>query len=191
MATTVEVRVGKKPRQMGTLLSLFFIFLKIGAFTWGGGYCMLPLIKCEVVEKKRWLTPDGFMSGIALSASVPGAMAINIASFVGSQVAGTQGSLVATLGAVIPSYVSIVAVAFFLMRFRELKVVQNFFRGANPAIIALLASAVWDLGRDVFKNWGQIIISAGLLGLLIFLDLNPILIILIAAVLGLFQDVKK
>ncbi len=191
MATTIEAGVGKKSRRAGTLFSLFFIFLKIGAFTWGGGYCMLPLIQCEVVEKKEWLSREEFIGGIALSTSVPGAIAVNIASFVGSQVAGTIGSLVATLGAVIPSYVAIVAASIFLSRLRDIRFVQDFFRGVTPAIVALLASALVDFGKDVLKSYLDIIVTAGLIGLIILLHVHPVLLILVAAVVGLLRSARK
>lgn len=170
---------------MRLLLSLFSVFFKIGAFTWGGGYAMLPLIKNEVVEKKGWITSEDFIDGIAVSQSIPGAIAINTATFVGYRICGTFGSIVAASGAVLPSLITIIVVAMFFLQFKELRVVQNFFKGANPAIAALILSSVLDIGKDALKNYRDIIISIGLLVLLIFLRIHPMFAILISAVLGI------
>jgi chromate transporter len=169
-----------------TLLSLFLIFLKIGAFTWGGGYVMLPLIRHEVVEKKKWITLEDFINGIAVSQSVPGAIAINTATFVGNKVSGVPGALVAALGATLPSFVAITLVSMFFLSFRQLTMVQNFFKGATPAIVALLASALISIARDALKEVKEIIFAALLLFLLIYFNLNPIFAIVIAALFGLF-----
>ncbi len=169
-----------------TLLSLFIIFLKIGAFTWGGGYAMLPLIKNEVIEKKKWITSSDFIDGIAVSQSVPGAIALNTATFVGNKISGNLGAIVAVIGAALPSFISIVVVSIFFLRFRELGMVQNFFKGATPAIVALLVGAIIDIGKDALKGYKEIIIAAGLLLLLLCLHMHPILAIVIAAISGLF-----
>jgi chromate transporter len=175
----------KGSSKMRLLLSLFSVFFKIGAFTWGGGYAMLPLIKNEVVEKKGWITSEDFIDGIAVSQSIPGAIAINTATFVGYRICGTFGSIVAASGAVLPSLITIIVVAMFFLQFKELRVVQNFFKGANPAIAALILSSVLDIGKDALKNYRDIIISIGLLVLLIFLRIHPMFAILISAVLGI------
>jgi len=175
----------KDSSRLKLLLSLFSVFFKIGAFTWGGGYAMLPLIKNEVVEKKRWISSDDFIDGIAVSQSLPGAIAVNTATFVGHKICGKLGSLVATAGAVLPSVITIIIVAMFFLQFKDLKVVQSFFRGANPAIAALILSSVLDLGKSALKNSQDIIISIGLLLLLIYFDIHPILAIIISAILGI------
>ena len=186
MATIISRMNHTKPHKITVLWALFFVFLKIGAFTWGGGYSMLPLIRCELVEKRKWMSPDAFIDGVAISESIPGALAVNTATYVGHMIAGDSGALVAALGAVLPSFMTIIAVVVLLSHFREYKVVQNFFKGANPAIVALLASAVIDLGRSVIKKRRDILITLGLISLLVFLKMHPVLIILIAAVFGLF-----
>lgn len=175
----------KDSSRLKLLLSLFSVFFKIGAFTWGGGYAMLPLIKNEVVEKKMWISSDDFIDGIAVSQSLPGAIAVNTATFVGHKICGKLGSLVATAGAVLPSVITIIIVAMFFLQFKDLKVVQSFFRGANPAIAALILSSVLDLGKSALKNRQDIIISIGLLLLLIYFDIHPILAIIISAILGI------
>jgi len=174
-----------------TLLSLFMVFLKIGAFTWGGGYGMLPLIKTEVVDKRKWITSEAFLDGVAVAESIPGAIAVNSATFVGNKVMGTAGALVAALGAVLPSYVALILVSAFFLSFRELAPVQNFFRGAVPAVAALPVNAVIDLGKEALKRYTEVIIAAALLILLIFFHIHPILIIVIAGILGLFAKGRK
>jgi len=174
----------------GTLLSLFFVFLKIGAFTWGGGYCMLPLIKTEVVDKRRWISSEAFLDGVALAQSIPGAIAINSATFVGNKVMGMTGALVAALGAVLPSYAALILVSAFFLSFRELAPVQNFFRGAVPAVVALLVNAVIDMGKEALKRYTEVIIAA-VLFLLIFFHIHPILVIVIAGTLGLFARERR
>ncbi|MGC8972456.1 MAG: chromate transporter [bacterium] len=166
-------------------LSIFTVFFKIGAFTWGGGYAMLPLIKSEVVEKKNWLTSEDFIDGIAISQSLPGPIAINTATFVGYKLCGIFGSIVALAGAILPSFLSILIIAMFFLRFREFKVVQNFFKGANPAIIALIVSAVIDIGKSALKRYREIIISLILFFLLIYFRIHPILAILTSGILGI------
>ena len=177
----------KEKSRTSKLLALFLVFFRIGAFTWGGGYCMLPLIKSEVVEKRRWLTSETFFDGIAVAQSLPGALAVNSATFVGNRVAGTIGAIVAALGAVLPSYIVLILVTAFFLSFRELAPVQNFFKGAVPAVVALLVSAVLDLGKEALKNYKDIIIAAALFVLLVFLHVHPIAVILPAGTLGLFR----
>lgn len=173
------------------LISIFMVFFKIGAFTWGGGYAMLPLIKNEVVEKKKWLTSEDFIDGIAVSQSLPGPIAINIATYVGYRLSGKFGSVMALAGAVLPSFLSILIIAMFFLRFRELKLVQNFFKGANPAIVALIVSAVIDIGRDALKRYKEVIIASILLFLLLYFKIHPILAILIAGILGIIFGERK
>ncbi|MBC7320477.1 chromate transporter [bacterium] len=173
------------------LISIFIVFFKIGAFTWGGGYAMLPLIKNEVVEKKKWLTSEDFIDGIAVSQSLPGPIAINIATYVGHRLYGKFGSVMALAGAVLPSFISILIIAMFFLRFRELKLVQNFFKGANPAIVALIVSAVIDIGMDALKRYREVIIASVLLFLLLYFKIHPILAILIAGILGIIFGEKK
>ncbi len=172
-------------------LSIFTVFFKIGAFTWGGGYAMLPLIKNEVVEKRKWITSEDFIDGIAVSQSLPGPIAVNTATYVGYKLCGTFGSLMALAGAILPSFVSILIIAMFFLRFRNLKVVQDFFKGANPAIIALIVSAVIDIGKSALKRYREFVITLILLFLLIYLRVHPILAIVISAILGIIFGEKR
>ncbi len=168
------------------IFSLFLVFLKIGAFTWGGGYVMLPLIRNEVIQKRKWLTLEEFIDGIAIAQSSPGAIAVNAATFVGNKLAGKKGAVAAVLGAVLPSYISIVVVAIFFLQFQQITVVRNFFKGAIPAVLALIVAAIIDFGRQALKKYLDVIISLCLLFLLLYFRIHPILIVVIAGMLGLF-----
>jgi chromate transporter len=168
------------------LLSLFTVFVRLGALTWGGGYAMLPLIRGEIVEKRRWMTSQDFIDGLAVSQSIPGAVALNIAAFVGNRVSGTRGAVAAAAGTALPSFLSIVVISIFFLRFREIGVVQSFFQGAAAAIVALLVSAMVDIGKDALRGYREIGIASGLVLLLLFLRIHPVLAIVISGVLGLF-----
>lgn len=173
------------------LVSIFTVFFKIGAFTWGGGYAMLPLIKNEVVEKKGWITSEDFIDGIAVSQSLPGPIAINIATYVGHKLCGRLGSLMALAGAILPSFISILIIAMFFLRFREFRLVQNFFKGANPAIVALIVSAVIDIGKSALKKYREFIITIVLFFLLVYFRIHPILAILLSAALGIILGERR
>ncbi|HOQ67957.1 MAG TPA: chromate transporter [Candidatus Atribacteria bacterium] len=170
-----------------TLFSLFFSFFKIGIFTWGGGYAMLPLIKREIVEKKKVLTDEEFIEGLSVAQSLPGAVAINTACFVGRKVRGIAGMLVSVLGASLPSFLIILLITSFFLQYRQLEVVQNFFRGATPAIVALIAGAVVDIGKSALNDWEDLIIAFFLFFLLFFLELHPLWIVLIGGILGVVR----
>lgn len=163
---------------------LFFSFFRIGAFTIGGGYAMLPLIEREVVVGRRWLDEEQFLDTTAVAQSTPGVLAINMALYVGYRVAGLPGAAVAALGAGLPSFLIITAIATFLPRFREYAVVTSFFEGAQPAVVALLFGAAYSTGRKALKGRKQAMVAvAGLLAVL-WLKLDPILVILAGGAAG-------
>ena len=112
------------------LWQVFLTFFKIGAFTFGGGYAMIPLIQHEAVEKRKWVTDEDILDIVAIAESTPGPIAINSATFVGYRAAGVLGSAAATLGVVLPSFVIILALSFVLAQFQEVKYVQYAFRPA-------------------------------------------------------------
>jgi chromate transporter len=168
--------------------SLFGVFFKIGAFTWGGGYAMIPIIKSEIVDKRGWIKSEAFIDGIAVAQSLPGTMAVNTAAFVGDKMMGNAGVLASTLGAVLPSFVTILVIAIFFVQFREFTPVQYFFKGATPAIAALLVSAVFDMGKVALKHVLEIVIAAAFFILLVFFNVHPIIIILGGGILGIFTE---
>lgn len=115
---------------------------------------MLPLIRTEVVDKRKWITSEAFLDGVAVSQSIPGALAVNSATFVGNRVAGTVGAIVAAFGAVLPSYIILILVSAFFLSFRELAPVQNFFKGAVPAVAAGLLEGLEEPGSASVEHGG-------------------------------------
>lgn len=168
-----------------SLYKIFFTFLKIGAFTFGGGYAMLPIIREAVVTKERWVTDDGFIDMIGITQSVPGALAVNSAIFLGYQIAGISGALIATLGAVLPSFLIILAIAVFFTEFAEHHMVIQAFNGIRPAIVALILYAVLNLGKKVIKDPFNLIIAGLALLLNTLCGINPVLLLFSAAIAGL------
>ena len=135
------------------LITLFGAFLKIGAFTFGGGYAMLPMIQ-EAVSAHGWLGGEALVNFIAVSESTPGPFAVNIATYVGFEVAGIAGALCATLGVVLPSFVIVLVVARCFDRFRESRVVRGCMAGLKPAVVGLIGAAMVSVARTVFAPEG-------------------------------------
>ena len=133
-------------------LQLFLTFLKIGAFTFGGGYAMIPIIQKEIVEKRKWITDDDILEIIAIAESTPGPIAINSATFVGYRVAGFFGAFFATLGVVLPSFVIILAISFVLREFQHIKAVQYAFNGIRAGVLALLFKALVAMYKKAPKG---------------------------------------
>lgn len=124
-----------------TLLSVFFSFLKIGAFTFGGGYAMIALLENEFVQKKKWIDKDEFLDMAAIAESTPGPIAINSATYIGYRIAGVLGSTVATIAVVIPSFVIIYAISLFFEKFLSLKWVGYAFNGIQVCVVYLILTA--------------------------------------------------
>ncbi len=176
-------------------LQLFLTFLKIGAFTFGGGYAMLPLMQQEVLLN-GWMDETSLLNFIAVAESTPGPVAINMATYIGIETAGLLGAVVSTFGVVLPSFLVILLVARFYTKYKESFVVKNCLKGLRPVVVGLIASAVISLGADVFLPYGlsldalnftfftSVIIFA-LVVYLAFKKINPIYLILISSVLGI------
>lgn len=130
-------------------LKLFFEFFKIGLFTFGGGYAMLPLITDAAVSN-GWMTDEQLLDFIAVSESTPGPFAVNIATYIGKTVAGVGGSALATLGVVLPSFLIIVIVAAFFMKFKESRVIKGLMSGLRPTAVGLIFAAVFSLAAVQF-----------------------------------------
>ena len=170
---------------MNKLLSLFWTFFKIGGFTFGGGYAMIPLIQKEAVEKKGWVTDDDILEIIAIAESTPGPIAINSATFVGYRTAGFFGAACATFGVVLPSFVIILMISFVLTQFQELKAVQYAFNGIRAGVLALLFKALWTMYKKSPKGWVSYVVMAGAFVLTAFLEVNVLWVIVACAVFGL------
>ncbi len=126
---------------------LFLVFFRIGLFTLGGGYAMLPLIEREVVDGKKWLEGGDFLNVLAIAQSLPGPIAVNTATFVGYRVRGVPGCLAAVFGTVMPSFLCMLAIALFFTGIKDSPTVAAVFTGIRPAVAALIAASVWSLGK--------------------------------------------
>lgn len=126
----------------------FKTFFKIGAFTLGGGYAMIPIIEAEVVDKYKWVDKEQFIDLIAVSQSCPGVFAINVSTFIGYKLKGTKGAICTTLGTALPSFLIILAIAMFFSQFEDNKIVAAMFRGIRPAVVALIAAPTFNLAKS-------------------------------------------
>lgn len=175
---------------------LFWTFFKIGAFTFGGGYAMLPLIQ-EVVLTKGWAEPEALINFIAVSESTPGPFAINMATYIGAEVGGVFGSVCATIGVVMPSFIVILLVARFFEKFKESRIVKGCMSGLKPAVVGLIGAALLSVAATVFIPDGfstsiftdpQTYLSLAIFGVSAFLafrKIHPIAIICLSAALGI------
>ena len=170
-------------------LSLFMTMLKIGLFTFGGGYAMIALLENEFVEKKKWLEKDEFLDVAAIAESTPGPIAINAATYIGYKNAGVIGSMIATLGICIPSFVIIYAISLFFDAFLSLTLVAYAFKGIQICVVYLILSAGLKMLKQMKKTaFNVIIISVTLVCMVAFslfaVKFSTIFYILISGVLG-------
>lgn len=163
---------------------LFLTFFKIGAFTFGGGYAMIPLIKREIVEEKKWLSEQQMIDIIAISESTPGPLAINAATFVGRMVKGVKGALVATLGVITPSFFLILLISQVLVKIENISIIQNAFMGIRVAVLVLISNALFSLFKKMNHKVYTYFLFVLALILSMILQLNAMLILFICALLG-------
>lgn len=173
---------------MKQLIEIFLTFFKIGAFTFGGGYAMIPLIQREAVEKHRWVTDEDILEIVAIAESTPGPIAINAATFVGYQCRGFVGALAATFGVVLPSFVMILALSGILRKFENLKAVQYAFQGIRVGVLVLMLKALRKLFKTNRKDGAAYFLMALSFILTAFCKVNTFLVIGICAVLGLVSS---
>ncbi len=174
-----------------SLWQLLFVFLKIGAFTIGGGYAMVPLIEREVVHRRKWITEDDFVELLAMAQAAPGVLAMNVAVFVGYRTRGYKGVVSAALGSILPSFVIILAIATVFTRFRENEVVEQVFKGMRPAVVALIAVPIIRLVRTVKLTWKTAIIPITALLLIVVVQVSPVWTVIGAGVGGILWSAQK
>lgn len=167
------------------LWQLFSTFFKIGAFTFGGGYAMIPLIQRETAEKHGWITDDDILEVLAIAESTPGPIAINSATFIGYRVAGVFGAACATLGVVLPSFVVILLISRILREFQNIRAVQYAFFGIRAGVLALVLKALWTMFRKCPKKAAAYIIAAFAFVAAALLDIHVLLIIVACGIAGL------
>ena len=166
-----------------SLFELFRIFFKIGMFTFGGGYAMVPLIEAEVIERRRWLAQDEFLDLLTLAQSSPGPIAINTSVFIGYKVRGLKGAVAASLGATLPSFLIILIVAIFFAGIRHNPVIDAAFKGMRPAVVALIVVPVFSLARGMHPALAGVVAAVALI--VWRLGWSPVLFIAAGALVGI------
>ena len=174
------------------VIQLFLSFLKIGTFTFGGGYAMIPLIQREVVDNKQWLSEGDIADVIAIAETTPGPIAINAATFVGYKTKGFKGALAATLGVIIPSFVIIVAIALLFEKYMKYDIVANAFWGIRVAVLGLMIKACISMYKQCPKN----VVSYAVAGIALIcvgiININALIIIISAAFVGVvYGQIKR
>ncbi len=169
--------------QKVSLWQIFTVFAKIGAFTIGGGYAMIPIIQAEM-SRRGWIPEEDLPDIVALSQSAPGVMAVNISIFAGHKLRGVKGRIAATLGSITPSFLIILAIAVFFTAFKDNPWVERAFKGIRPVVISLIAVPMVNMARKSCKSWWAWLLAIAALVLVAFLNVSPIYIILCVLVIG-------
>ncbi|KLU59109.1 chromate transport protein [Peptococcaceae bacterium CEB3] len=181
-----EFKMEKKKLNYKLLLEIFLVFFKISPITFGGGFAMIPIMEDVMVHKKKWIGKEELVDVFAVSQSVPGAIAVNSAIFVGYQIAGIPGALIALLGIVTPTFVIIIALGVLFASFQHNVHVQAALRGIRPVVVALIASAAWKMSKVSLVDKTCVALCAVcVVALLLFKSLNLILVIISGALLGI------
>lgn len=168
---------------MNIYLQIFSCFAKIGAFTLGGGYAMIPIIQKEVVDKKKWIDEQDFIDIIAISQTAPGLLAVNISIFLGYRLRGVKGSIIATLGSILPSFIIILLIAMFFTGYQDNPTVIKIFKGMRPVVVALIAVPVINMAKKARLNIYTGLIAVATTLLIVFLNVSPIYILLVVGVI--------
>lgn len=172
---------------MRRYIQLFWSFFKIGCFTFGGGYAMLPLMQREIIERRGWLKEDEFVELLALAQISPGPVSLNTAVFVGFKRSGYAGAGVALLGTVVPSFVIILCVVALFADFRDLPAVESALRGMRPAVVALIAAPLYNMIKGM--SWQKIVAAAVVAVLIGFLGVSPVYFLIGGAAYGLVDGI--
>ena len=167
---------------MNIYLDIFTCFAKIGAFTIGGGYAMIPIIQKEVVEKRGWISEEDFLDVLAISQSAPGILAVNISIFLGYRLKGARGSVVATLGSALPSFTIILLIAMFFAGYQDNPTVVSIFKGIRPVVVSLIAVPMINMAKKAKLNIYTGALAVITAALIIFLKVSPLYILLVTAV---------
>jgi chromate transporter len=176
---------------MKELWQLFIVFCRIGGFTFGGGYSMLPIIQKEMVEKKKWASDHEILDYYAIGQCTPGLIAVNTATFIGYKRKGIIGAIVATLGVVFPSFVIITIIAAYFRYFRDLKAVKNAFAGIRVAVAVLIINAVARMWKNSIKDRLGVIVFVASFAVAVFTKISPVIIIAISAAAGIIINRRR
>ncbi|QGH35795.1 chromate transporter [Gracilibacillus salitolerans] len=174
------------------LLQIFLSFFKIGPVTFGGGYAMIPMIEREVVQKRKWVKTKEVSEIFAIAESVPGAIAINSATFIGYRLAGVKGAIIAMTGVLLPTFLIVVALSILFLFIKDNPFVESAFVGIRAAIVALIAFAAYKIGLTAIYDKTTLVITILTAAILYFLHIHPVLIIVGGIGLGIaVVNVKK
>lgn len=163
------------------LWKMFLTFFKIGAFTFGGGFAMIPIIQQEVVDKHNWIKDEEFMDTISIAQSSPGPIAVNSSIYVGYKIKGFIGALVCTLGTILPSFITILIIAIFFNQFKDNIIFEKVFMGIRPAVVALIFSAVYRLVYKSHLGYGALSMALAIMLIIVFLKISPIYMVILGA----------
>ena len=177
----------KEMKRTQNLISLFLIFMKIGLFTFGGGYAMIPLIQRETVNNKKWISDKDILDIVAIAESTPGPIAINAATFIGYRVGGFWGAMAATVGVVLPSFTIIAAISYVLAAFQNVVWIQYAFNGIRAGVLALIVKALWSMYKQSPKGIFSYLMMFGAFAVTAFLPVNVVFVILFCAAAGIVQ----
>ena len=172
---------------MKELADLFLTFARIGGFTFGGGYAMLPMLQKEVVEARHWATEDELMDYYAIGQCTPGIIAVNTATFIGYKQRGILGGIAATLGVIAPSMIIITVIAAFIKGFADIPAVAHAFAGIRACVCVLIFNAVVRLGKKSLISKTAVAIFCVILALSLFTDLSPALLVILAGLFGVIN----
>lgn len=169
---------------MGIYSQFFSTFFRIGLFTLGGGYAMIPLIEEEVVNKRKWIDREAFLDLLAVAQTIPGVFAVNMSINIGYRLRKTRGAVTCALGCVLPSFLIILAIALFFHSFRDNKTMEAIFKGIRPAVVALIAAPCIKLARSARITLSNVWLPVGAALLIWLLGVSPVYIILAVGIGG-------
>lgn len=173
------------------LLNIFLVFFRIGAFTIGGAYAMIPMIRREVCERRRWLSEEEFLDGLAAAQSCPGPIAVNISIYTGYHIRKGAGMAMAVLGTVLPSTISIILIASVFVRYAQQEAVRHAFYGLKPALVALIAVPLAQMASKAGLKPGNLWVPVATALLVALLGVSPVHIILLAIAVSVLHSLRS
>lgn len=180
MKSTKEKKTGQPE-----IFKMFIIFFRIGLFTFGGGLAMIAVIRHELISQE-WLTDEEFVDSLSIATALPGAIAVNTSLIVGYKVRGALGAVTALAGSILPSFIIILLIGFFFLRYFNTNEAQLFFKGAGAAVAGLIAYSAFEMGKTILKSWKHLLLSSIGVILGLTLQINLLWIVLLSAIAGYF-----
>ncbi len=168
-----------------TTKDIFLVFLKVGTFAFGGVYSMLAFFERELVHKKRWLSHEDFAEGVVIGQLTPGAPIVNTGIFIGYSLKRLKGALTTVIGQVLPSFIIVLVIAYAYIKFKEIALFKAIFKGTGAAVVGLIASVVYSMGRKILRDYKGILFAVIAFICLSVFKLNPIMLIVLSGIAGL------